>query len=92
MSGYPDYRTNAGVKHTCFLRHVVKQLRHKETGMSLVQPVLKGLNEDLPYDLIIDLLKDCDEETASNLPPVRPKAGDVYVFAPLKEECKSERF
>uniref|UniRef100_A0A1X7SVU8 MULE transposase domain-containing protein n=1 Tax=Amphimedon queenslandica TaxID=400682 RepID=A0A1X7SVU8_AMPQE len=58
--------------------------------MSLVQPVLKGLNEDLPYDLIIDLLKNCDEETVSNLPPVRPKAGDVYVFAPLKEECKND--
>ena len=37
---------------------------------------------------VVELLTNPSEETVSNLPPVKPKAGEVYVYSPGKDLSK----
>ena len=54
-------------------------------------PSLENIFSDLSHARIIELLRaqeNSSKYSVSNLPPVKPKAGDVYVFVPLeRKEC-----
>ena len=49
-------------------------------------PSLENIFSDISHARIIELLRaqeNSSEYSVSNLPPVEPKAGDVYIFVPL---------
>ena len=39
---------------------------------------------------VASLLEDLPEEKVSTLPPVRPKAGEIYIYRPNKETEKGK--
>ena len=44
--------------------------------------------EDLPPSTVIDLLMNSEGKTTCKVPPVHPKAGEVYLFAPENQQAK----
>ena len=44
--------------------------------------------EDLPTSTVVDLLLNPEGQELCKVPPVRPKAGQVFLFVPEKQHAK----
>ena len=51
--------------------------------------VYKVCNIPLPISEVIKVFQDPPEEALSTLPPVKPKAGDIYIYKPA-DECQQK--
>ena len=57
-------------------------------GMEAIPCLVCQPQEDLSTSTVLDLLLNPEGKRLSTIPPVRPKAGQVYLFAPKKQYAK----
>ena len=52
----------------------------------MTMPLLMTVSSDLSHSKVVELLEEADEDTICHIPPVKPKAGEVYVYEPSNDK------
>ncbi len=82
-----DRPTCTSIRLTCHVSKLILVTRLVHVGMA----VISSINGDLSNARVMDLLnfKDYDD-LVSHLPPVKPKAGEIFLYSPLSEASSGQ--
>ena len=61
-----------------------------QSAMDQISPILRGMNRDVTIPELLQLFSSHADGVTPTYPPMKPKAGEVFLYFLQDESCKSE--